>query len=120
MSVSGELITAGANLAGDYLFNKGARKEAEKAAKAQRTLFNLQAEEQRLKNEVLKQSLNGQDRRLPFEVSLPGPGYGTAAIPQGAGPAAATAPAPQTAAAGPLVALAVAGVLLMLVMKGSL
>lgn len=65
------VISTGITTAADYFFGKGTRDAAKDAAKAQQHLFDLQAQEQELKNKALAMSLSDQNGLLPFAASLP-------------------------------------------------
>jgi hypothetical protein len=80
-AVAGNLYGAGAQLVGDYFFGKSARDAAKDAAKAQEKVADLQAEEQRLKNQILQMDIADRNKQLPLAVSLPGRSYGTGAVP---------------------------------------
>ena len=65
------LIVGSLNAVGTYFSTKGVASEAKKTEAARRKLLELQAEEQRIRNQAARMSLGDQDARLPFAVSGP-------------------------------------------------
>ena len=59
------------NAVGSYFSTKSVAKEAAKTEAARRKLIDLQAEEQRIRNQAARMSLGDQDARLPFTASGP-------------------------------------------------
>jgi len=101
------LITGGINAVGSFFSTRGVAKAAKQAAKAQVRLIDLQAEEQRLRNQALRASLSDQNQRLPFAVSnpsLPAGAFSGNVAPS----SAARIAAPQTAGPGATLTLGLA------------
>jgi len=107
-------IVGGINAVGSYFATKGIAKEAKKTEAAKRRLIDLQAEEQRIRNQAAQMSLSDQNARLPFTVSgpsLPSDAFDGGVRPAGL-PAAAAAPGPsQLAGSGGLLLVGAAVVI---------
>lgn len=113
-------ITGAIQTVGSYFATRGVARAEKDAAKAQARLIDLQAEEQRIKNQALRMSLGEQDALLPFAVSnpsLPANAYaGNVSTAAGAPPG----PARSTATAGGgtiLTVIAIGAVLAFLVSR---
>jgi len=110
------VITGAINAVGSYFIAKGPAKAAAGAAKAQQRLIDLQAEEQRLRNQALRASLAEQNQSLPFAVSnpsLPAGAFAGNVAPSGAAPAAAQTAGPGVPLTLGLAVLAVLGLAMM-------
>lgn len=102
LSESGaSLITGGINAVGSYFASRGVSKAQKDAIKAQQRLVDLQAEEQRIRNQALRASLSEQNHTLPFAVS--NPSLETGAFAGNVQPSGMKATEPVRAGGGPLV-----------------
>lgn len=92
-------IVGGINAVGRYFATKGIASEQKKTEAARRRVIELQAEEQRIRNDAARMSLAASNALLPFAVSNPGlssDAYAGNVKPSGMAPAA-----PGSQAAGP-------------------
>jgi hypothetical protein len=120
MGASAALIEAGAEFAAEAVFGKSVRKATKKVAKAQENLVKLKAEEQRIRNAILRQSLTERDGTLPFEISGPGlgpNGYGTNTVPV-QGQTGTGGPEPKLASAGVIGIVVIIGAAIALMWRG--